>query len=278
MKKIISGLFLSMVCLGLFAMGQAEEVGAKLSGSVATDGSTSMQKVINSLIESFNEKAPKVKVTYNPTGSGTGIESTATGAADIGLSSRALKDAEIAKGLKGTTLALDAIAVIAHKECKVDNLTMEQLADIFTGKISNWKELGGANLKISCIGREAGSGTRDAFEEMTKSKGSQKLESELTSTGAVVAAVGNNPNAIGYASLSAVEGQTGIKVLKVGGVEPSEATVLNGNYKLQRPFVLVTKTSTKLSQAAQAFFDYMTCGQPEVNAIIKKAGAIPLKK
>lgn len=277
MKKIISGLFFSMFCLGLFAMGQAEETGSKLSGSVATNGSTSMSKVISSLIESFSKKAPKVKVTYDPTGSGTGVESVATGTADIGLASRNLKDGEAAKGLKGTILAFDGIAVVAHKSCKVDSISLEQLADIFTGKITNWKELGGADLKISCIGREAGSGTRDAFEDITKTKGKQKLESELTSTGTVIAAVANNANAIGYASLSAVEGRTDVKALKIDGVTPSEATVKNGSYKLQRPFVLVTKEGKKLSPAAQAFFDYMTSGLPEVNKVIKTAGVVPAK-
>lgn len=277
MKKIISGLFLSMMCLGLFAMGSAED-GAKLSGTVATDGSTSMQKVIMSLIESFKEKAPGVNVTYNPTGSGTGIENAAAGTADIGLASRNLKDGEIAKGLKGTVLALDGIAMVVHKDNNVDSITLEQLADIYIGKITNWKQLGGADLAISCVGREAGSGTRDAFDSITNTKGKQKLASELVSTGAVIAAVANNANAIGYASLSAVEGQTGVKALKINGVAPTEATVQDGLYKLQRPFNLVMKTDKLPSEATKAFFQYITSGTAEVNNIITKAGAVPVKK
>lgn len=277
MKKIVFSLFISFVCLSLFATGAQESDGAKLSGSVSTNGSTSMQKVIMMLIEDFSTKAPGVKVTYDPTGSGTGVASAATGKADIGLASRALKEGEIAQGLEGTTLAFDGIAMVVHKDNKVDSITMAQLADIFTGKITNWKELGGEDLNISCIGREAGSGTRSAFDEITKTSGKQKLDSELVSTGAVIAAVANNKNGIGYASLSAVEGQTGVKALKIDGVAPSETTVKNSSYKLQRPFVLVTKKGSKLSDVAQAFFDYITSGRPEVNELIIKAGVVPAK-
>lgn len=277
MKKIVLGFCVSLLSLSIFAMGSAED-GTKLSGSVATDGSTSMQKVIVSFIESFKEIAPAVNVTYNPTGSGTGVAHAADGSADIGLASRALTDGEKAKGLKGTVVALDGIAMVVSVNNNVESISMEQLADIYTGKITNWKELGGNDLKISCVGREAGSGTRDAFDSITGTKGKQTLDSELVSTGAVIAAVSNNANAIGYASLSAVEGQKSVKALKINGVAPTEATVQDGSYKLQRPFTLVTKVGKEPSAATYAFFQYMTSGTAEVNNIIIKAGAVPVKK
>ena len=199
-----------------------------------------------------------VSVTYDPTGSGTGIEAAKNGTCDIGLSSRALKDEETAAGLVGTTVALDGIAVIVNADSKVSDLTVEQIAQIFTGAITDWSEVGGDAGTISCIGRAAGSGTRDGFETITDTKDTCVLAQELTSTGAVIEAVKGNPNAIGYASLSAVEGQEGIKALTVGGVACSEETVLDGTYAIQRPFVLVTKEDTALSAQAQAFFDFAT--------------------
>ncbi|NMA93906.1 MAG: phosphate ABC transporter substrate-binding protein [Clostridiales bacterium] len=246
---------------------------AKLSGSISTNGSTSMEKLIGILSEQFMNDNPGVKITYDPTGSGTGVESAKNGTADIGLASRALKSSET--GLVGTTVALDGIAVIVNKDLGVDDLTLEQISDVFTGKIKNWKELGGADLAISCVGRESGSGTRDGFESVTGTKDACVLEQELTSTGAVISAVASNKNAIGYASLSAVEGQTDVVAIKVGGVECSEATVQNGSYALQRPFVLVTVEGGKLSEAAQAFFDFML--SPEAGDLIRKAGVVPAK-
>ena len=250
------------------------ETPAALSGSVSTNGSTSMEKVIGILSEQFMADNSGVSVTYDPTGSGAGIEAASNGSADIGLSSRALKDEEIAGGLTGTTVALDGIAVIVNAGSKVEDLSVEQIAQIFTGKITDWSEVGGEAGTISCIGREAGSGTRDGFESITNTKDACKLDQELTSTGGVIEAVAGNPNAIGYASLSAVEGKDTIKALTVGGVACTEETVLDGSYAIQRPFVLVTRTGEALSPAAQAFFDFATSSA--ANDLIKSAGAVPV--
>ena len=252
------------------------ETPAALSGSVSTNGSTSMEKVIGILSEQFMADNSGVSVTYDPTGSGAGIEAVSNGSADIGLSSRALKDEEVSGGLTGTTVALDGIAVIVNAGSKVDNLTVEQIGKIFTGEITDWSEVGGGTGVISCIGREAGSGTRDGFESITGTKDACKLDQELTSTGGVIEAVAGNPNAIGYASLSAVEGKDTVKAVTVGGVACTEATVLDGSYAIQRPFVLVTKTGETLSPAAQAFFDYAT--SVAANDLIKTAGAVAVAK
>ena len=250
------------------------ETSAALSGSVSTNGSTSMEKVIGILSEQFMADNSGVSVTYDPTGSGAGIEAASNGSADIGLSSRALKDEEIAGGLTGTTVALDGIAVIVNAGSKVEDLSVEQIAQIFTGEITDWSEVGGEAGTISCIGREAGSGTRDGFESITNTRDACKLDQELTSTGGVIEAVAGNPNAIGYASLSAVEGKDTIKALTVGGVACTEETVLDGSYAIQRPFVLVTRTGEALSPAAQAFFDFAT--SYAANDLIKSAGAVPV--
>ena len=250
------------------------ETPAALSGSVSTNGSTSMEKVIGILSEQFMADNSGVSVTYDPTGSGAGIEAASNGSADIGLSSRALKDEETAGGLTGTTVALDGIAVIVNAGSKVEDLSVEQIAQIFTGEITDWSEVGGEAGTISCIGREAGSGTRDGFESITNTRDACKLDQELTSTGGVIEAVAGNPNAIGYASLSAVEGKDTIKALTVGGVACTEETVLDGSYAIQRPFVLVTRTGEALSPAAQAFFDFATSSA--ANDLIKSAGAVPV--
>ena len=250
------------------------ETSAALSGSVSTNGSTSMEKVIGILSEQFMADNSGVSVTYDPTGSGAGIEAASNGSADIGLSSRALKDEETAGGLTGTTVALDGIAVIVNAGSKVEDLSVEQIAQIFTGEITDWSEVGGEAGTISCIGREAGSGTRDGFESITNTKDACKLDQELTSTGGVIEAVAGNPNVIGYASLSAVEGKDTIKALTVGGVACTEETVLDGSYAIQRPFVLVTRTGEALSPAAQAFFDFATSSA--ANDLIKSAGAVPV--
>ena len=252
------------------------EAPAALSGSVSTNGSTSMEKVIGALSEQFMADNSGVTVTYDPTGSGAGIEAASNGSADIGLASRALKDEEKAGGLTETIVALDGIAVIVNTDSKVENLTVEQIGKIFTGEITDWSEVGGDAGTISCIGREAGSGTRDGFEYITGTKDSCKLDQELTSTGGVIEAVAGNPNAIGYASLSAVEGKNTVKAVTVGGVACTEETVLNGSYAIQRPFVLVTKTGVTLSPAAQAFFDYATSSA--ASQLIKAAGAVPVAK
>ena len=249
---------------------------AALSGSVSTNGSTSMEKVIGALSEQFMSDNSGVSVTYDPTGSGAGIEAASNGSADIGLASRALKDEEKAGGLTETVVALDGIAVIVNAGSKVEDLSVEQIAKIFTGEITDWSEVGGEAGKISCIGREAGSGTRDGFESITGTKDACKLDQELTSTGGVIEAVAGNVNAIGYASLSAVEGKDTVKAVTVGGVACTEETVLDGSYAIQRPFVLVTKTGAPLSTAAQAFFDYAT--STAANDLIKAAGAVPVAK
>lgn len=244
---------------------------AELTGTVATDGSTSMEKVIGALGEAFTDVNPGVGFTYNPTGSGSGITAVAEGRCDIGLSSRALKDEE-KNGLTETVVALDGIAVIVNPANPVADLTLEQIAKIYTGEIANWKDVGGSDAQIVVIGREAGSGTRDGFESITKTAQMCAYRQELTSTGDVIATVSQNPDAIGYASLASVKDS--VKALIVGGVVPSEATVTDGTYAIQRPFVVVTRTDEPLSAAAQAFFDYITSA--EANEIIAAAGAVPV--
>ena len=243
---------------------------AKLSGSVSTDGSTSMQKVIGALGEAFTEANPDVNFTYNPTGSGSGITAVTEGRCDIGLSSRNLKDEEAAKGLKATVLALDGIAIIVNPENPISELSLEQIAKVYTGEITNWSELGGNDAEIVLIGREAGSGTRDGFESITKTADACVYRQELTSTGDVITTVAQNPDAIGYASLASI-GDT-VKALVVEGVAPSEETVKDGSYLVQRPFVLVTREGEELSEAAQAFFDYITSA--DAASIIADAGAV----
>lgn len=250
--------------------GADSQGSSKISGTVSTDGSTSMEKVIGALGESFKEQNAGVTFTYNPTGSGSGITAVSEGRCDIGLSSRALKDDEKASGLKETILAYDGIAIIVNPQNKVEDLTVEQIKKIYTGEITNWSEVGGADGEIVLIGREAGSGTRDGFESITDTKDKCKYRQELTSTGDVITTVAQNPNAIGYASLASVKDT--VKALKVGGVTPSEDTVKDGSYVVQRPFVLVTKEGTPLSETAQKFFDYATSSSAA--EIISKAGAV----
>lgn len=279
MKKIITVLCAAVMALSLFAgCGQkANDNGTTAAGgTVATDGSTSMEKVIGALGESFMEANKGTTFTYNPTGSGSGIQAVSEGRCDIGLSSRALKDDEKASGLKETIVALDGIAIIVNPQNPVKDLSLEQIAKIYTGEITNWKDVGGEDAEIVLIGREAGSGTRDGFESITGTKDACKLDQELTSTGGVIEAVAGNANAIGYASLSAVEGKDTVKAVTVGGVACTEETVLDGSYAIQRPFVLVTKTDASLSTAAQAFFDYTT--STAANDLIKAAGAVPVAK
>ena len=242
-----------------------------LSGTVATDGSTSMEKVIGALSEAFMEANGNVTVTYNPTGSGTGIQAVQEGRCDIGLSSRGLKDEEKASGLKETVLAYDGIAVIVNPANPVEDLTLAQIADIYTGKITNWSELGGADSEIVCIGREGGSGTRSGFEEIVDVKDLCQYRQELSSTGDVIATVAQNPGAIGYASLASVKDT--VKAVKVSGVVPGEETVKDGTYAIQRPFVLVTKEGVTLGEAAQAFFDYAV--SKDANPVVIAAGVVP---
>ena len=251
----------------------ASSTAAALSGSVATGGSTSMKNVIAALTEGFAEVEPSVTVSYDPTGSGAGITGATDKTLDIGLSSRALKDDEKAD-VEGTTIALDGIAIIVNNASKVEDLTVDQLKQMFTGEITNWSEVGGDDGEIVLIGREAGSGTRDGFESIVDVKDSCKYAQELTATGAVISAVEANPLAIGYASLSAV-GDT-VKMVTVGGVECSEETVKDGSYEVQRPFVFVTNKSVTLSEQAQAFFDFATSA--DAADLIRTAGAVPVNE
>lgn len=243
----------------------------KVSGTVSTDGSTSMEKVIGALGEAFEAENADVTFTYNPTGSGTGIQAVSEGRCDIGLSSRSLKDDEKAQGLTETVLAYDGIAVIVNPENPVEDLDVETIAKIYTGEISDWKDAGGAAGEIVLIGREAGSGTRDGFESITGTKDACQYRQELTSTGDVITTVAGNPNAIGYASLASVKDS--VKALAVGGVMPSDATVKDGSYTVQRPFVLVTKEGQELSAAAKKFYDFAT--SDAAAEIISGAGVVP---
>lgn len=255
------------------AGSNASSTAAALSGNVAAGGSTSMKNVIAALTEGFAEVEPGVTVSYDPTGSGAGITGAADKTLDIGLSSRALKDDEKAD-VDGTTIALDGIAIIVNNASKVEDLTVDQLKQMFTGEITNWSEVGGDDGEIVLIGREAGSGTRDGFESIVDVKDSCKYAQELTATGAVISAVEANPLAIGYASLSAV-GDT-VKMVTVGGVECSEETVKDGSYEVQRPFVFVTNKSVTLSEQAQAFFDFATSA--DAADLIRTAGAVPVNE
>ena len=284
MKKFIALLLAAVLTLALAACGSKNDTNtndnsndtnndnapAAVTGTVATDGSTSMEKVIGALSESFMANNADTTVTYNPTGSGAGITAVQEGTCDIGLSSRALKDEEKSAGLKETVLAYDGIAIIVHPDNPVSDLTIQQIAQLYTGEITNWKDVGGNDAEVVLIGREAASGTRDGFESITGTKEKCQYRQELTSTGDVITAVSQNPDAIGYASLASIKDS--VKALNVDGVTPSEATVKDGSYKVQRPFVLVTVEGKALTPVAQAFFDYATSS--DAAAIIAKAGAV----
>lgn len=267
MKKMIC--FVLTAVLAVAALTGCSTA-SNATGTVATDGSTSMEKVIGALGEAFEEKNSGATFTYNPTGSGTGIKAVLEERCDIGLSSRSLKDAEKADGLVETVLAYDGIAIIVHPDNPVSDLSVETIAKMYTGEITNWQEVGGNDAEIVLIGREAGSGTRDGFESITKTEDLCKYRQELTATGDVITTVASNPNAIGYASLASIKDS--VKALQVNGVAPSEATVKDGSYLVQRPFVLVTKADKALSETAQRFFDYVTSS--EAAEIISAAGAV----
>ena len=285
MKKIMALVLTAVMALALLAgcggktndnkdnngVDNANNGGAAaISGTVSTDGSTSMEKVIGALSESYMAANKDVTVNYNPTGSGAGITAVQEGTCDIGLSSRALKDEEKAAGLQETVLAYDGIAIIVHPDNPVSDLTLEQIAQLYTGEITNWKDVGGNDAQVVLIGREAASGTRDGFESITGTKDKCQYRQELTSTGDVITTVSQNPDAIGYASLASIKDS--VKALNVDGVTPSEASVKDGSYKVQRPFVLVTVEGKALSSAAQSFFDYATSA--DAADIIAKAGAV----
>ena len=274
MKKLIC---IAMACILMMSLSAcdgnetADTQTDKLSGTVSTDGSTSMEKVIGGLGEMFMERNSGITFTYNPTGSGSGIKAVQEGRCDIGLASRSLKTAEAESGLAETVLAYDGIAVIVNLENPVSDLDVETIAKIYTGEITNWSEVGGNDAEIVLIGREAGSGTRDGFESITGTEDACQYRQELTSTGDVITAVSQNPGAIGYASVASVKDT--VKALTVGGVAPNNKTILDGTYVIQRPFVLVTKADAELSAAAKAFFDYAL--SEDAHELIIAAGVVP---
>ena len=262
--------FASLMLVAVLALSVMAGCSQKTSGTVTTDGSTSMEKVIGALGEAFEAQNDRVTFTYNPTGSGSGIQAVLEGRCDIGLSSRDLKVEESAQGLTGTVLAYDGIAVIVNPDNPVSELDVDTIARIYTGEITNWKDIGGQDAEIVLIGREAGSGTRDGFESITGTADNCQYRQELTSTGDVITAVSQNPDAIGYASLASVKDT--VRAVTVGGVAPTEDTVRDGSYVIQRPFVLVTKTDTSLSAPAQKFFDFVT--SPDAVELISNEGAV----
>ncbi len=266
-RAVSAGLTALLLAFAATGCGSTQEK------TVSTDGSTSMEKVIGFLSEAYMDKNGSVKVTYNPTGSGSGIQAVKEGRCDIGLSSRALKDEE-KTNLKAEVVAVDGIAVIVNNANTVQNLTMDEIAKIYTGEIQNWSELGGADSPVVCIGREAASGTRDGFESVTGTSEKCLYTQELTSTGDVVQTVSSNPNAIGYASLASVGDS--VRAVSVEGIEPSDATILDGTYKIQRDFVLVTPSDRDLSSEAQAFYKF--CMSKDADEYIRKAGAVPVEK
>ena len=278
MKKIISLMVVAVLLVAALTgcgttNSDTQKDNGQLTGTVATDGSTSMEKVIGFLSEAYMEENNGVKVTYNPTGSGSGIKAVQAGSCDIGLASRDLKPEE-ATELKGTVVAIDGIAMIVNKENPVKDLTIEQIAALYKGEITNWSEVGGADAPVVLIGREAASGTRDGFESITDTEDACKYTQELTSTGDVVQTVSSNPNAIGYASLASVKDT--VKLISVEGVTPSTETIQNGSYKIQRNFVMVTKKNAELSPAAKSFFDFATSSAADEWII--EAGAVPVKR
>ena len=278
MKKIISLMVVAVLLVAALAgcgttNTDTPKDNGQVSGTVSTDGSTSMEKVIGFLSEAYMEENSAVKVTYNPTGSGSGIKAVQAGSCDIGLASRDLKSEE-ATDLNGTVVAIDGIAMIVNKENPVKDLTIEQIAALYKGEITNWSEVGGADAPVVLIGREAASGTRDGFESITDTEDACKYNQELTSTGDVVQTVSSNPNAIGYASLASVKDT--VKLISVEGVTPSTETIQNGSYKIQRNFVMVTKKNAELSPAAKSFFEFATSSAADEWII--EAGAVPVKR
>lgn len=273
MKKIAAMMMVSVLTVAMAAgCGNKEadkQSGSEGTGFVATDGSTSMEKVVGALGEAFQEDTG-ISFTYNPTGSGSGIQAVLDDRCDIGLASRSLKEEEKAEGLTETVLAYDGIAMIVNPENQVEDLSLEEIAQIYTGEITNWSEVGGKDAEIVLIGREAGSGTRDGFESITGTEEACKYRQELTSTGDVITTVAQNPDAIGYASAASVK-ET-VKALSVNGVEVAEDTIKDGSYVVQRPFMLITKSDKALSEAAQKFFDYAT--SENANTIISEAGVV----
>lgn len=266
-KRLLAGISAFLIAVSVTGCGKEN------NQTVSTDGSTSMEKVIGYLSEAYMDANDGTKVTYNPTGSGSGIQAVANGSCDIGLSSRALKTDEAEK-LDARVVAIDGIAVIVNNDNPVSDLTIEQIEKIYTGNVDNWSEIGGKDSPIVCIGREAASGTRDGFESITDTKDKCKYSQELTSTGDVIQTVASNPNAIGYASIASVGDN--VKTVSVDGVFPTEETVLNGSYRIQRDFLLVTRNNKELTGVAKDFYDF--CLSDEAEKLIRKAGAFPADK
>lgn len=255
------------------APAKSADAATELKGEIMVTGSTSAEPLVSALADLFMEKNPGVTIAVQGNGSSAGIKAATDGSAALGMSSRELKEEE--KGsITPTTLCMDGIAVVINKENTVANLTKDQISQIFKGEITNWKDLGGADEEIAVYGREAGSGTRGAFEELVGVEDACKYLNEYSSTGDVIGNVASNPSAIGYASLSAVGDN--VKAVKVNGVECSEATVQDGTYEIQRPFVMITKDGTQLSDAAQAFLDFAMSA--DAASLIAQAGAVPPAK
>lgn len=287
MKKFVSGLLTAvllattLVGCGGTADSSSQGEGAtasadssNITGTVTMNGSTSMEKFANALDEAFMAKYPGIQATVQFTGSGAGIEAVANGTVDIGNSSRALKDEEKAKGLVENVVAIDGIAVVVDKANAVEDITKDQLAQVYSGQITNWKDLGGSDQQIVVIGREASSGTRGAFEELLKLEDKCKYAQEIDSTGAVMAKVAATPGAIGYVSLDVIDDT--VHTLKIDGVEPTEENIKAGSYTLQRPFVMATKGEiSEQSEAVQKLFNYIN--SDEGQQIVSKVGLISAK-
>lgn len=281
LKRLLSLAAALALTLGLTACragrpNHAAKPSGGRSDSVILLGSTSMEAIMGALAEQFGQEHQGVTISVEGGGSGAGVEAAANGTAHIGLASRELREEERSKGITGTTLALDGIAIIVNADNPVSNLTMEQIAAIYTGQISNWSQVGGAQLAIAAVGREAGSGTREGFESITGTGNACVLSQAPTSNGAVIQSVRSNPHAIGYVSLSTAEGQKGIKILAVEGVLPSEDTIQAGAYPIQRPFLLITRQGTDLTPQAQAFLDWATSAAAA--SLIRSQGAVPLAR
>lgn len=287
MKKFVSGLLTAvllattLVGCGGTADSSSQGEGAtasadssNITGTVTMNGSTSMEKFANALDEAFMAKYPGIQATVQFTGSGAGIEAVANGTVDIGNSSRALKDEEKAKGLVENVVAIDGIAVVVDKANAVEDITKDQLAQVYSGQITNWKDLGGSDQQIVVIGREASSGTRGAFEELLKLEDKCKYAQEIDSTGAVMAKVAATPGAIGCVSLDVIDDT--VHTLKIDGVEPTEENIKAGSYTLQRPFVMATKGEiSEQSEAVQELFNYIN--SDEGQQIVSKVGLISAK-
>ena len=257
------------------AATEAKSADADLSGSISMVGSTSMEKFANALSEAFMEKYPKVTVTAEFVGSGAGIEAVSNGTADIGNSSRNLKDEEKAKGVAENIVAIDGIAVVVDPANTVEDLTKDQLTSIYDGSVTNWKDVGGNDAPIVVVGREAGSGTRGAFEELLKLEDACKYSTELDSTGAVMAKVASTPGSIGYVSLDVLDDT--VKALKLDGAEPTEENIKAGKYFLSRPFVMATKGEiSEQSDLVKALFDFIY--SDEGSELVKSVGLITADK